>query len=68
MRVLDEFYYTDCSDEKWVDGGGLYSEAPSLCVQCLENTHRVDVAFEAFLCTGCEPIFREAYAAAIHHE
>lgn len=63
----DAFYYTDCNGERWVDGGGLYSQVPQPCTHCLENTHRLDIVFEAYICTVCEPIVREAYFTAIYH-
>lgn len=51
----NEFYYTDCSGEKWTDGSGLYSEVPQPCFICAEQTHRIDVTFEAYFCNrpGC---------------
>ena len=48
--VRNAFYYTDCSDERWTDPSGLYSEVPQECFICANLTHRIDVNFEAFYC------------------
>ena len=50
----NEEFYTDCSGDRWCDGGGLYQDIPEPCFICGYLTHRLDLSFETFFCNGQE--------------
>jgi hypothetical protein len=59
---MKEFYYTDCSGDRWVDDHGEWKSQAKPCAECHEPTHRLDYELHCYVhAGGCEDALWRAY-------